>query len=148
MLFSLPRFGGRRNNGNIALSSMTIAMIRSDPLIVTCRFAQTGNQGWAEQCRCTPSGQHGAINRSNILRAEEVRREGRHYSKTTAVTEQNQKSESSQCLEGFGSGKQKKPAAWRRNIVRNTVRRPIASESHAHRDRPEPLATEIMPTTP
>src|SRR5580658_4046574 len=35
-----------------------------------------------------------------------------------------------------------------RNIVRKTARRPMASESHAQMRRPDPLAMEIIPTSP
>src|ERR1035438_9316739 len=34
------------------------------------------------------------------------------------------------------------------NMIRNTLRRPIASDSQAHKKRPEPLAIEISPTIP
>ena len=39
-------------------------------------------------------------------------------------------------------------AACNRNMARNTQRRPIASESHAHKNRPAPFAIEMMPTRP
>ncbi len=33
-------------------------------------------------------------------------------------------------------------------MMRKTARRPIPSENHAHRNRPLPLAMEIIPTIP
>src|SRR5450432_3015590 len=41
----------------------------------------------------------------------------------------------------------RKAAACRRNIVTNTAFLPMASENHAHRNRPEPLAIEMIPTS-
>src|SRR5947209_5705455 len=39
-----------------------------------------------------------------------------------------------------------KTIAWIANINKKTQRRPIRSENHAHRKRPEPFAIEIIPT--
>src|SRR5215472_15375656 len=45
-------------------------------------------------------------------------------------------------------GRVKNRIAWTRNMERKTQRRPIRSENHAHRNRPEPLAIEMIPTSP
>ena len=45
-------------------------------------------------------------------------------------------------------GRRKNTTAWIRNMVRKTHLRPMKSDSHAHRNRPEPLAMEMMPTSP
>ena len=37
---------------------------------------------------------------------------------------------------------------WVRNIMRKTWRRPMKSETHAHRNRPAALAIEMSPTKP
>src|SRR5271165_353050 len=42
----------------------------------------------------------------------------------------------------------KNSTACRRNMLINTLRRPMASESQAHRNRPEPLAMEMRLTKP
>ncbi len=44
------------------------------------------------------------------------------------------------------TGMRKNSTACNRNIVRKTHLRPMASENHAQRNRPAPLAIEIMLT--
>lgn len=45
-------------------------------------------------------------------------------------------------------GMRKKTTAWIRNMARKTHLRPMKSDSQAHRNRPEPLAIEMTPTSP
>ena len=45
-------------------------------------------------------------------------------------------------------GRRKKTTAWIRNMARKTHFRPMKSDSQAHRNRPAPLAMEMMPTSP
>jgi hypothetical protein len=45
-------------------------------------------------------------------------------------------------------GMRKNTTAWSRNIARKIHLRPMKSLSQAHRNRPDPLAIEMMPTSP
>src|SRR2546425_13316156 len=42
----------------------------------------------------------------------------------------------------------RKATDWTTNIIRNAALRPMASENHAQRNRPDPLAMEMIPTSP
>src|SRR5260370_33217794 len=45
-------------------------------------------------------------------------------------------------------GRRKKRPACRRNMIKNTLRRPVASDNQAQTSRPAPLAIGVIPTIP